>query len=157
MIHFIMANLPWAMSAITLYQTLAAGKLKRWAWLLAIGNQVLWFIWIISSPDRYGLLPMNLGLTAVFIWNHIKWSAIPKPLDVPLVEDENGFDQVYREANAYLSAFHRGLVFPKIRTVRTNYTIGVQQYFVDADDREVQFVNGKWLPVIRPHSQPKRG
>lgn len=71
---FILHNLTWVLSAITIASTLMAGNLHRYAWALSASNQVLWFTWIVSDYEKNkGLLPMNLVLAVLFIRNHIKW------------------------------------------------------------------------------------
>lgn len=69
--------LPWLLSFITIVSTMMAGDRNRWAWALSAANQVPWFIWIVSDFQKnQGLLPMNLVLALVFIWNHFKWSRV---------------------------------------------------------------------------------
>lgn len=65
--------LPWLLSAITIYMTVLAGNKWRYAWLLGIGNQLLWLLWIITV-SAWGLLPMNLALWIVYARNHLKWA-----------------------------------------------------------------------------------
>jgi len=65
--------LPWLLSAITIWMTLLAGNLHRNAWLVGLGNQLLWLIWIVLV-GAWGLLPMNLALWVVYGRNHMKWS-----------------------------------------------------------------------------------
>jgi len=65
--------LPWVMSAVTIWQTLLAGNKSRHAWIVGLGNQALWLIWIIASGS-WGLLPMNIALWIVFARNHWKWN-----------------------------------------------------------------------------------
>ena len=64
--------LPWLLSAITITSAILAGNLNRWAWALSAVNQILWFIWIISTAT-WGFLPMNIALALVFARNHFKW------------------------------------------------------------------------------------
>lgn len=74
MLSFVLHNLTWVLSAITIASTLMAGNLHRYAWALSACNQVLWFTWIMSDYEKNkGLLPMNLVLAVLFIRNHIKW------------------------------------------------------------------------------------
>lgn len=77
----LMVYLPWLLSAITILTTILAGNKSPYAWPLSAMNQVLWFIWIVST-STWGFLPMNLTLIVVFIRNHIKWSKDgPKQMD----------------------------------------------------------------------------
>ena len=65
--------LPWLLSVITIYMTVLAGNKSRHAWLLGLGNQALWLVFIIATWT-WGLLPMNLALWAVYGRNHWKWN-----------------------------------------------------------------------------------
>lgn len=88
--------LPWLLSAITVWMTLLAGNKSRFAWMVGLGNQLLWLAWIIASA-QWGLLPLNIALWIVYGRNQLKWmaerdrainSAHPSPLqvseDIPL-------------------------------------------------------------------------
>ena len=65
-------QLPWLLSAITIYMTILAGNKHRNAWLFGLGNQALWLVWIITT-GAWGLIPMNLALWVVYARNHLKW------------------------------------------------------------------------------------
>lgn len=69
---FLINYLPWVLSALTIWQTLLAGNKHKLAWLLALGNQALWFSWIVLSSN-WGLLPMNIALWILYFRNHLKW------------------------------------------------------------------------------------
>ena len=69
----IVTYLPWVLSAITIYMFLLAGNKSRHAWLVGLGNQFLWLMWIIASAS-WGLLPMNIALWVVYARNHFKWN-----------------------------------------------------------------------------------
>ncbi len=64
--------LPWLLSAITIYMTILAGNKTQWAWLVGLGNQALWLVWIFAV-GAWGLLPMNVALWIVYYRNHLKW------------------------------------------------------------------------------------
>lgn len=64
--------LPWVLSAITIWMTLLAGNKHRLAWLVGLGNQLLWLVWIIAM-SAWGLLPLNIALWIVYGRNHLKW------------------------------------------------------------------------------------
>ena len=64
--------LPWLLSAITIWMTLLAGNKHPQAWLVGIGNQVLWLVWI-AYAGAWGFLPMNFALWCVYLRNHMKW------------------------------------------------------------------------------------
>jgi hypothetical protein len=64
--------LPWLLSAITIWMTLLAGNLHRNAWLVGLGNQLLWLIWIVVT-GTWGLIPLNIALWVVYGRNHLKW------------------------------------------------------------------------------------
>lgn len=66
--------LPWLLSAITIWMTLLAGNVHRSAWLVGLGNQALWLIWIVVT-GTWGLIPLNVALWIVYARNHLKWNA----------------------------------------------------------------------------------
>lgn len=68
----IVKYLPWLLSAITIWMTLLAGNKHPNAWLIGLGNQLLWAIWIIASAS-WGLIPLNIALWIVYARNHFKW------------------------------------------------------------------------------------
>lgn len=67
-------GLPWLLSALTIYMTVAAGNKARHAWTVGLVNSALWLVWIIAT-QAWGLLPMNLALWVVYARNYRKWSA----------------------------------------------------------------------------------
>ncbi len=68
----IIQYLPWLLSAITIWMTLLAGNLHPRAWLVGLGNQALWLVWIVLSAT-WGLIPLNIALWVVYWRNHAKW------------------------------------------------------------------------------------
>lgn len=70
--------LPWLLSAITIYMTILAGNKSRHAWLIGLGNQALWLVFILAT-GTWGLLPMNLALWVVYGRNHMKWNRRSNP------------------------------------------------------------------------------
>lgn len=64
--------LPWLISVITISQLVMTGNKHRNAWLVGLGNQVLWLTWIVCSAS-WGLLPMNAAIWIVYGRNHLKW------------------------------------------------------------------------------------
>lgn len=73
-LHLLDVALPWVLSVITIWMTLLAGSMHPRAWLVGIGNQALWLVWIITT-STWGLLPMNLALAAAYWRNHFKQAA----------------------------------------------------------------------------------
>jgi len=71
--------LPWPISAITICQLWMTGNKHRHAWLVSIGNQALWSVWIWASWS-IGLLPMNIAFWILAVRNHIKWNRKEAPL-----------------------------------------------------------------------------
>lgn len=67
-------DLPWLMSAISLYSIFLTGNKARKTWLITLGNQGLWFIWIFTMRS-WGLLPLTIGISILAIRNWIKWGA----------------------------------------------------------------------------------
>lgn len=72
MIWYIQEFLPWVLSTITLWMTFVAGNKHPNTWAIGLVNQLLWLIWIISI-QKWGLLPMNIGLWILYYRNHLKW------------------------------------------------------------------------------------
>jgi hypothetical protein len=70
--HLIITYLPYLLSTITIYQVFLAGNKNVHAWIIGIGNQVLWLTWILVSQN-YGLLPMNVAMWVLYTRNHFKW------------------------------------------------------------------------------------
>lgn len=64
--------LPYILSALTIATMILAGNKHRHTWALAMGNQVLWSVWIIAS-STWGLIPMNIALWVIYARNHLKW------------------------------------------------------------------------------------
>jgi hypothetical protein len=104
---YIQVYLPWIMSCITIYQVFLAGNKSKHAWLIGLGNQVLWSSWIISM-GAWGLLPMNIALWIVYTRNHLKWNKHEKPsLDWrwisfklwKLLDDIDSFDDVFKDSD----------------------------------------------------------
>jgi hypothetical protein len=71
--HAIVVYLPWLISCITIYQSLLAGDKKLSAWGVALGNQCLWSLWVITS-GTWGLLPLNIALWIIYTRNYRKWA-----------------------------------------------------------------------------------
>lgn len=78
MTHDIVTYLPWLLSAITILQTYLAGIKWKNTWLLALGNQFLWTVFIFAS-ETWGLLPLTATMFILCVKNHIEWS---KPNDL---------------------------------------------------------------------------
>jgi hypothetical protein len=69
---FIIDILPWIISVVTGLATYLQGNKHKHGWLLAIGSQFLWAIWIIVSAN-YGFLPLHILLWFLYIRNHYRW------------------------------------------------------------------------------------
>lgn len=72
MIFLIREYLPWLLSCITIWMTLMAGNKHPNAWLIGLGNQALWLIWIVCA-QAWGFIPLNIALWVVYARNHWKW------------------------------------------------------------------------------------
>jgi hypothetical protein len=70
--HLITTYLPYLLSTITIYQVFWQETKNVHAWIVGIGNQALWLIWILISQN-YGLLPMNVAMWVLYTRNHFKW------------------------------------------------------------------------------------
>lgn len=67
--------LPWLLSALTIWMTLLAGAKHPSSWLVGLGNNALWLVWICAT-QAWGLVPMNLALWIVYLRNHLKWRVV---------------------------------------------------------------------------------
>ncbi len=72
MIWFINNILPWIISVVTIYMTFLQGNKHKNAWLVGIGSQVLWVVWIVGS-QTWGYIPLNIAMWIMYIRNHFKW------------------------------------------------------------------------------------
>jgi len=70
--ELIITYLPWLISIFTLLMMWFAGNKSPKAWVIGLGNQVLWLTWIITS-QTWGLLLLTGALIVMYIRNFIKW------------------------------------------------------------------------------------
>jgi hypothetical protein len=70
--------LPWVMSAVTLYAMYLAGNKSPVAWMLGLGNQALWLLFIVHTA-AWGLLPMLVGMVVIYSRNLLKWKREASP------------------------------------------------------------------------------
>jgi len=59
-------------SCVTIWMTLLAGNKHPQAWLIGLGNQVLWAVMIIWT-QAWGLIPLCIAMCYVYARNHFKW------------------------------------------------------------------------------------
>lgn len=64
--------LPWIISVLTIGHTILVGNKSLHGWTLALFNQVLWSIWVVSAA-AWGLLPLNIALWVIYSRNFVKW------------------------------------------------------------------------------------
>ncbi len=64
--------LPLATSIVTLVAMHRVGSKKTDGWALSLANQVLW-LWFIVAFQAWGLLPLNVALTAMYARNLARW------------------------------------------------------------------------------------
>lgn len=69
---FLAEMLPWLLSAITIWMTLATGQRKASGWLIGLLGQALWFVWVWAS-QKWGFLPLTGTLTGLYLYNWLKW------------------------------------------------------------------------------------
>ena len=65
--------LPWVLSGLTIWMTFEVGNKDKNAWLLGLVGQFGWFLFTFLY-ESWGLLPLNIVLTILYIKNHIKWN-----------------------------------------------------------------------------------
>lgn len=65
-------NYVYLISILSVFILWGIGNKWRWIWWVGIANQFLWLYYVFDRSE-YGLLPMNLAYTAVYIRNLIKW------------------------------------------------------------------------------------
>lgn len=66
--------LPWVISAVTMTAMWLAGSKSVHAWTLGLGNQVLWFAWIVHT-ESWGLLVLTGGMVCIYTRNLRRWRA----------------------------------------------------------------------------------
>lgn len=71
-------HLPYLLSAGTLLLMHFAGKKWRWTWIYALALQILWTTWYFAV-QAWGLLPLAVCLTFVYIKNHLSWNPSHNP------------------------------------------------------------------------------
>lgn len=64
--------LQWVLPIMGLTGTYIVGKKNVWGWLLQLGGQVLWAVFIIAI-DKPGLLIGTLFYAGMYAWNFRKW------------------------------------------------------------------------------------
>lgn len=64
--------LPWVISLITIVKMKLLGNRNILGWVLGLGNQCLWLVWIVLSAS-WGLLPLNIALWYIYADNYRKW------------------------------------------------------------------------------------
>jgi hypothetical protein len=64
--------LPWLLSAITIVTSFMQGNKHPKAWLLSLGGQGIWAIYIVAA-EAWGFVPLTAMLIAVYWRNHLKW------------------------------------------------------------------------------------
>lgn len=62
----------YILSIITIVTMVLAGNKSRWAWVLGLGNQGLWALYIVHTR-QWGLLVMTIAITVVYARNLAKW------------------------------------------------------------------------------------
>lgn len=67
--------LPWLLSAMTIWMMVLAGNHSPAAWIVGLANQTLWLVWV-ATVGAWGLLPLTVVLTVVYVRNFRKWSAL---------------------------------------------------------------------------------
>ena len=70
--HYFIVILPWIISTIGIYVAWEIGNKRRWIFLVKVGNQTLWIVWIIIS-ENWGFMPMGVAFTVIYLRNHFKW------------------------------------------------------------------------------------
>jgi len=62
----------YLISALSVFVLWGIGNKWKWIWWFGLLSQALWFYYIFDKSE-YGLLPMNLAYTFVYIRNLLKW------------------------------------------------------------------------------------
>lgn len=60
------------MSILSVVVLIGVGNKKRWAWCIGLISQCLWF-YFIYDYKAYGLIPMHIVYTILYVRNLIKW------------------------------------------------------------------------------------
>lgn len=70
--------LPWLLSALSLLMSVLTGNKYRNAWLIGLGVQCLWLLWIYAAR-AWGFLPLCLALFLIYARNHLRWTREDRP------------------------------------------------------------------------------
>lgn len=70
--QIVVVELPWLLSAISIWMTVLTGNLRKSAWVVGLLNQLLWFLWIYVT-GTWGFLPLNIMLFIVYVRNYRLW------------------------------------------------------------------------------------
>lgn len=62
-------SVAWLLSFYTLVSMAYAGSRPLWGWRLALCGQPLWLVYSLLSSDGLGFLPLNVGLTLIYLRN----------------------------------------------------------------------------------------
>jgi hypothetical protein len=65
-------KLPYLISVVAIWCAVLQGDKRPNAWLVTLGCQVLWIVWIVAAA-QWGMLPLNGFMWAVSIRNHLRW------------------------------------------------------------------------------------
>lgn len=64
--------MPWVLSLLGCVCFWLAGNNKRYAWLMSLGVQVLWYVYAIGSR-QWGFIPGATMFSVVYARNYWKW------------------------------------------------------------------------------------
>lgn len=70
--HSLVVWMPYAISIISIYVLIIAGKKHPFTWHFAVIEQLLWITWILISKN-YGLLPITIFVLISCIRNIFLW------------------------------------------------------------------------------------
>jgi hypothetical protein len=71
--RLILTDLPWLMSAISLLCIYLSGRKIRLNWLIGLGNQGFWLVYVLTAKS-WGMLPLTAGITLLCIKNWYAWA-----------------------------------------------------------------------------------
>lgn len=65
----------WAsflLAALSLFTTWQVGRKKPWAWLVGVGQQLLWITYAIVT-EQHGFIMSSLVFAPLNMYNYVKW------------------------------------------------------------------------------------
>lgn len=101
--------MPWILSIIGLTGFFLAGKKIWWCWYINIANQILWFVYSITT-EQYGFIVAAFFYTFIFVKNAYHWTKEHKSDSNVILDVENSDDGLVCMDRKELVASYLGVI-----------------------------------------------